>query len=299
MSSFAVETRNLTKRFGTHTAVNGLNLQIPEGVIYGFLGPNGCGKTTTLRMLCGLLTPSSGEVLLMGNKVLHYSVALRTEIGYMSQRFSLYNELSCYENLRFYAGMYGLEGALRQQRIDEVIARTRLEGFERELVGNLSGGWRQRVALSAAIMHRPKLLFLDEPTSGVDPVSSRLFWDVVYGLASEGVSIVASTHSMNEAEHCDEVGFLSAGHLIRSGTPHALKASFPGRIIAIVSDNAIDLSHQLKERFPDSYLYGNEVRIHIDDGGLEDFASYHYRIVEPTLEDLFVYLTEHGDVAAS
>ena len=216
MSSFAVETRGLAKRYGDKRAVDGLDLQIKPGIIYGFLGPNGCGKTTTLRMLSGLLEPSGGEIFLMGSAVHRYSVALRSRIGYMSQRFSLYNELSCFENLKFYAGMYGLEGAERSRRMEEVINRTRLQGFEKELVGNLSGGWRQRVALCAAMMHRPELLFLDEPTSGVDPVSGRLIWEVVYELAAEGVTVVASTHAMNEAEHCDEVGFLSGGRLIRS-----------------------------------------------------------------------------------
>ena len=299
MSSFAVETRGLAKRYGDKRAVDGLDLQIKPGIIYGFLGPNGCGKTTTLRMLSGLLEPSGGEIFLMGSPVHRYSVALRSRIGYMSQRFSLYNELSCFENLKFYAGMYGLEGAERSRRMEEAINRTRLQGFEKELVGNLSGGWRQRVALCAAMMHRPELLFLDEPTSGVDPVSGRLFWEVVYELAAEGVTVVASTHAMNEAEHCDEVGFLSNGRLIRTGSPRELKASLPGRVVAVVADDVVALAERLRVRYPDSYLYGNEIRIHLEDGDGDALSDYAVRDVEPTLEDLFVYLTEGSDVAAS
>jgi ABC-2 type transport system ATP-binding protein len=302
MSTLAIETENLTRKYGDFTAVKQLNLKIKPGIVYGFLGPNGCGKTTTLRMMCGVLMPSEGSVKLFGENATPYKDSMRKNIGYMSQRFSLYNELSCYENLRFYAGIYGLDSKRRDERIKELIELTHLSKFRDALVGTLSGGWRQRVALAAAVMHSPKILFLDEPTSGVDPVSGRLFWEIVYTLASNGVTIVVSTHSMNEAEHCDEVAFLSAGRVIREGTPANLRATFPGKMIAITSSDPIALSHKLNEEFDDnleSYIYGNEIRIRTDEESENLFKEYDFKKVEPTLEDLFVYLTEHKDVATS
>jgi ABC-2 type transport system ATP-binding protein len=302
MSILAIETNNLTLHYGDLTAVDHLSLNIKSGIVYGFLGPNGCGKTTTLRMLCGALMPNEGTIKLFGENAIPFSKSMRSNIGYMSQRFSLYNELSCYENLKFYAGIYALDGIKRDNRIEELMELTNLCGFRDELAGTLSGGWRQRLALAAAIIHSPQILFLDEPTSGVDPVSGRLFWEIVYTLASKGVTIVVSTHSMNEAEHCDEVGFLYEGKLIREGAPVDLRATFPGNIIAITSSDPIVLSHQLKKRFSnklESYIYGNEIRIRIDGDEERLFSNYDFRKVEPTLEDLFVYITEHSDVEAS
>ena len=300
MSSLAVKTENLVKQFGEKRAVDGLTLSIEKGIIYGFLGPNGCGKTTTLRMLCGVLSPSKGEISLLDESVTPYPMKIRNKIGYMSQNFSLYNELSVMENLNFYALLYGLEGKEKKRRIEDLIAVTKLAEYRNVLARNLSGGWRQRLALAVAIIHRPEVLFLDEPTSGVDPVSARLFWDIVYQLASNGVSIIMSTHSMDEAEHCDKVGFLDKGHLLQEGSPAQLRKAFPAKMVSIRSDKPMQLSQELLERFGPqlhSYIFGNEVRIRLQNDDEQKLEEYEYRSVEPTLEDIFVYMTEHNDVA--
>ncbi|MDM5271049.1 ABC transporter ATP-binding protein [Sulfurovum sp. zt1-1] len=300
MSSLAIKTDNLVKVFGEKRAVDGLNLSIGKGMIYGFLGPNGCGKTTTLRMLCGVLSPSEGEIALLGESVTPYPMKIRSKIGYMSQNFSLYNELSVIENLNFYALLYGLEGKEKKRRIEDLIEVTKLTEYRNTLARNLSGGWRQRLALAVAIIHQPEVLFLDEPTSGVDPVSARLFWDIVYELAAEGVSIVVSTHSMDEAEHCDKVGFLDKGHLLQEGSPAELRKAFPAKMVSIRTDKPMQLSHELSERFGSqmhSYIFGNEVRIRLENDDEQMLKEYEYRRVEPTLEDIFVYMTEHNSVA--
>jgi ABC-2 type transport system ATP-binding protein len=300
MSSLAIKTENLVKVFGEKRAVDGLNLRIEQGKIYGFLGPNGCGKTTTLRMLCGVLSPSEGSISLLGESVTPYPMKIRSKIGYMSQKFSLYNELSVMENLNFYALLYGLEGKEKAGRIEELIKITKLAEYRNVLAKNLSGGWRQRLALAVAVIHQPQVLFLDEPTSGVDPVSARLFWDIVYQLASEGVSIVMSTHSMDEAEHCDKVGFLDKGHLLQEGSPAELRKAFPAKMVSIRTDDPRGLSDELAKRLGGqlhSYIFGNEIRIRLENDDEEMLGEYEYRSVEPTLEDIFVYMTEHNDVA--
>jgi ABC-2 type transport system ATP-binding protein len=214
----AVRTVQLRKTFGPIVAVEGLDLEIRRGEIFGLLGPNGSGKTTTIRMLCGLLEPSSGTATVVGIDVATGAERVRRRIGYMSQRYGLYDDLTVGENVRFYASMYGLRGAGRAARLEALLSDLGLLPRERQLAGTLSGGWKQRLALACATAHQPDLLFLDEPTAGVDPASRRLFWQWMYTLAREGTTILVTTHYMDEAERCQRLGFLSRGHLIALGT---------------------------------------------------------------------------------
>lgn len=220
--SVAIHCEQLTKRFGDRVAVNNLTLTVPKGSIYGFLGPNGSGKSTTIRMLCGLLTPTTGKGTVLGFDVMTQSEEIKQRIGYMSQKFSLYEDLTVEENLDFYAGVYQLNVAERKQRKKELIEMAGLMGREKQLAGSLSGGWKQRLALSCALLHRPELLILDEPTAGVDPVSRRIFWEVIHQLADEGITVLVTTHYMDEAQTCDWIGFIFFGDLLAEGTPQEL-----------------------------------------------------------------------------
>jgi ABC-2 type transport system ATP-binding protein len=221
----AVQAEGLTKRFGEFVAVDHVDLAIARGDIFGFLGPNGAGKSTTIRMLCGLMTPSAGRAEVLGLDVAREPEAIRSRIGYMSQRSSLYNDLTAFELLDFYARVYGLRTAERRAKVAGWIERAGLEGRERQLVRTLSGGWRQRLALGCAILHRPELLLLDEPTSGTDPVQRREFWELIYRFGDEGTTVLVTTHYMDEAEHCGTLAFIHGGRIIAQGTPVALKAS--------------------------------------------------------------------------
>lgn len=218
----AIQCEQLTKRFGDRVAVNSLTLTVPRGSIYGFLGPNGSGKSTTIRMLCGLLTPTTGKGTVLGFDVMTQSEEIKQRIGYMSQKFSLYEDLTVEENLDFYAGVYRLGAAERKERKAELIEMAGLTGREKQLAGSLSGGWKQRLALSCALLHKPELLILDEPTAGVDPVSRRIFWDVIHELAGKGITVLVTTHYMDEAQTCDWIGFIFFGNLLAEGTPQEL-----------------------------------------------------------------------------
>jgi len=214
----AVVARGLRKGFGQLVAVEGLDLVIHRGEVFGLLGPNGSGKTTTIRMLCGLLEPSAGSATVVGYDVGREAEQIRRRIGYMSQRFGLYDDLSVTENLTFYATIYGLHGTARRERIAELVAELGLGERTRQLAGTLSGGWKQRLALACATAHRPSMLFLDEPTAGVDPASRRIFWQKIYALAAQGTTILVTTHYMDEAAQCQRLAFLSRGRLIAVGT---------------------------------------------------------------------------------
>jgi ABC-2 type transport system ATP-binding protein len=222
----AVVTTHLRKMFGSLVAVESLDLEIKRGEVFGLLGPNGSGKTTTIRMLTGLMQPTSGDATVVGFDVRRESEAIRRNIGYMSQKFGLYDDLTILENIRFYAGVYGLIGAEREARMAELMNELGLAERADQLAGTLSGGWKQRLALACATAHRPAMLFLDEPTAGVDPAARRRFWEIIYMLASRGTTILVTTHYMDEAERCQRLAFLSRGHLIGVGTGQEILAQF-------------------------------------------------------------------------
>jgi ABC-2 type transport system ATP-binding protein len=314
MSDIVIDVQKLTKRFGDFTAVNHVSFQVERGEVLGYLGPNGSGKTTTIRMLLGLLQPSDGEAFVLGKSIRTQAEAIRPQVGYMSQRFALYDELTMRENLTFYAGVYGVPGKVRAERVRDVIAMLDLGGSENEQAGDLSGGWRQRLALGCALVHRPQLLFLDEPTSGVDPAARRVFWDLIYGLAAEGVTIFVTTHYMDEAEHCHRAGIMFRGNLLALDTPSGLKASaLPGAAWDVTPDHggaalvaALTALHDVpgvvraglaSDRLrvitaPDTHTYESLLDVMHNAG----FAEATVEQVEPTLEDVFIALAGH-DVA--
>lgn len=289
---YAIETENLTRVFGDFTAVNQVSLRIPQGSIYGFLGPNGSGKSTTIRMLCGILAPSQGRGRLLGLDLAGQSEAIKAKIGYMSQKFSLYEDLTVLQNLEFYAGLYSLTGARRHERIRDMLAMAGLDGRRHDLTATLSGGWKQRLALGCSILHNPPLLFLDEPTGGVDPMSRRLFWDIIYQLAQQGTTVMVTTHFMDEAEHCDAIGFIYEGMLIADDTPANLKRNLPGLLIEIPAPDPMALFNALTARqleVLDMYPYGTTVHVLIGENRLADYQEFAYRPIKPSLEDVFVY----------
>jgi ABC-2 type transport system ATP-binding protein len=289
---YAVETENLTRVFGDFIAVNQVNLKIPQGSIYGFLGPNGSGKSTTIRMLCGILTPTRGNGRLLGLDLATEGETIKEKIGYMSQKFSLYEDLTVLQNLEFYAGLYSLTGSRRQERIEAMLAMAGLQQRRDDLTANLSGGWKQRLALGCSILHNPPLLFLDEPTGGVDPMSRRMFWDIIYQLAHQGTTVMVTTHFMDEAEHCDAIGFIYEGTLIADDTPANLKRNLPGLLLEIPTEDPMGMFTVLAAQqrdVLDIYPYGTSVHVLIHEDRLVDYKEYAYRIIRPSLEDIFVY----------
>ena len=292
---WAVETRDLTRTFGAFTAVDQISLKIRQGGIYGFLGPNGSGKSTTIRMLCGIIEPSAGSGEVIGLDIVNQSEQIKAKIGYMSQKFSLYDDLTVRENLEFYAGLYSLPASLKNERIAEMIGMAGLTGRENELTANLSGGWKQRLALGSSILHRPQILFLDEPTGGVDPKSRRMFWGIIYDLAAAGTTVMVTTHFMDEAEHCDEIGFIFEGRLIASDTPSGLKRSIPGRLLKIRSDDPLGLIAELaRQGMPilDAYAQGAAVHLQVAEMDLGKYEKLQGKLIQPSLEDVFVHFVK-------
>ncbi|MCK4316362.1 MAG: ABC transporter ATP-binding protein [Anaerolineae bacterium] len=301
-NSYAVKVTDLTKKFGDFTAVDGVTFNIRRGQIFGFLGPNGAGKTTTIRMLLCLLRPTSGRATVLGYDIVRQPEEIRRNIGYMSQRFSLYSDLTVSENLDFYGRTYGVRGERLRKRKQFVIEMAGLEGRERELTRNLSGGWKQRLALGAAILHEPEMLFLDEPTAGVDPISRRAFWDLLYDLAEEGTTIFVTTHYMDEAEHCEDLAFIHNGRIITQGSPEEIKLhKMQGQVLEIdctQPDVAIGLLREMGV-FEEVALYG--ALIHVVAEGVAGYkpriaqtlagAGVQVRamdVIAPSLEDVFI-----------
>ena len=302
MDAYAVKVVDLTKKFGDFSAVNGVTFDIRRGQIFGFLGPNGAGKTTTIRMLLGLLRPTSGHASVLGFDIVRQPEQIRKHIGYMSQRFSLYRDLTVAENLDFYGRTYGVRGQRLRERKEFVVEMAGLQGRERELTRNLSGGWKQRLALGSAILHEPEMLFLDEPTAGVDPISRRAFWDLLYELAEEGTTILVTTHYMDEAEHCQDLAFIHNGRIIARGAPEEIKVNkMRGQVLEIdctQPDLAIGLLRQM-DLFEEVALYG--ALVHVVADGVEGYkpriakalaeAGVQVQAMDaiaPSLEDVFI-----------
>ncbi len=306
---YAVEVFGLTKRFGGFTAVDEISFQVKKGEIFGFLGPNGSGKSTTIKMLCGLLPPTSGQATVAGFDIGREAKRLRPKIGYMSQKFSLYNDLKVEENINLYAGIYGLKGERKKHRKRWVLEMAGLTGRESLMARELSGGWKQRLALGCAIMHEPEVLFLDEPTSGVDPVARREFWDLIYDLSSRGVTVFVTTHYMDEAEHCHSLGLISDGNLIALGSPGNLKEqNLAGELLEVETSRPLAAMDYLsdKEQYSGVSLFGGALHLLVDDAGRAAPAvalmlrqgGFEVRRAEKapfTLEDLFVALIEAQD----
>jgi len=304
----AIETRGLTRRFGARVAVDRLDLRVPRARVSGFLGPNGSGKSTTMRMLCGLLTPSAGEATVLGLEMPRDAEILRTRLGYMTQRFSLYEDLSVRENLEFLAAIHRLPGAKRRARIESLLGEFGLASRAGQLAGTLSGGQRQRLALAGAILHEPELLVLDEPTSAVDPQSRRDFWEALFALAERGVTILVSTHFMDEAERCHELAILDRGRLVASGPPRRLLAELDDAVLEVETD-APRAARERLERHPavrGTAQLGSRLRVLVDPA-LPDAAralvdalaaagvAAEARAAPPNLEDVFVAATRHAE----
>jgi len=304
-----VTLRSLTKRFGAFTAVDGISLEVGPGEIFGFLGPNGAGKSTTIRMLCGLLAPTAGSATVAGLDIARAPEAVKRHIGYMSQKFSLYDDLKVEENLDFYAGIYRLPAAKRAERKAWVLTMAGLEAHRSRVTGTLPGGWKQRLALGCAVLHEPPILFLDEPTSGVDPASRRAFWDLIYALSDGGVTVFVTTHYMEEAEYCDRLALIYRGGLVALGTPAALKAERMREPVLEVRCERPQDALALLASTPgvaEVSLHGASVHAVVPQGAgaapalLERLAASGFSVesvaaVEPSLEDVFVSLVEAKD----
>jgi ABC-2 type transport system ATP-binding protein len=243
MPDIAISADKLTRKFGKFTAVDGISFEIPYGSIFGFLGANGAGKSTTIRMLCGILAPTSGTGKVGGFDVQTQPEQIKDVIGYVSQRFSLYSDLNVVENLTFYGQIYGLQGNILQERIKDVLTLTGLEQYRHRLAGDLSGGWKQKLAIANAILHKPKIIFLDEPTAGLDPISRRSIWELLYQLAEGGTSLFVTTHYMEEAERCNTIAFISEGKVLKSGQPAQLKQELSGKILEVNCRPLMKASH--------------------------------------------------------
>ena len=304
---YAIEVENLTKRFGDFVAVDGVSFSVRPGEVYGWLGPNGAGKTTTIRMLLGLLTPTGGRAHVLGYDPARQTKAMQARVGYMSQLFTLYNDLTASENIRFYGQAYGLSRTDLRQRQAEILEMAGLVGRSDTLTANLSGGWKQRLALGCAIVHRPRVVFLDEPTAGVDPISRREFWGLIYTMAKEGVTVMVTTHYMDEAELCQRVGFINQGRLIALDTPgHLKETQMRGQVLEISTPVPDQVMRVLKAAQAGGQLPLEEValygaQVHAVVPSAEEFkgavAAYLvHRGVEvhdiewiaPTLEDVFI-----------
>lgn len=301
-NDYAVITQGLTRRFGSIIAVDHVDLRIKRGEIYGFLGPNGAGKSTTIRMLCGLLDPTEGSGYVLGYDIAREPERIKERIGYMSQRFSLYEDLTVRENLDFYASLYSVPNGIKRARIERMVQMADLTGREGALAAHLSGGWKQRLALGCSIIHKPELLFLDEPTAGVDPVSRRNFWDLIYRLSEEGITIVATTHYMDEAEHCDSLGFIYQGRMTVQGTREEIKANaLRGQVIEIECHPMREATIFL-ETLPgvaEVVRFGNTIHVVTEDKSLlptdietrlngEGLKAHRVEATIPSIEDIFV-----------
>jgi len=313
VSANTILVEGLTKRFGDFTAVDNISFDVKEGEIFGFLGANGAGKSTAIRMLCGLLEPTGGRALVGGFDIGRDPERVKTTIGYMSQKFSLYEDLTIEENIAFCGRVYGMSREAIRERQEWVMDITSLRGREKSLTGTLSGGWKQRLALGCAVLHRPKIVFLDEPTSGVDPIMRRRFWELINELSLQGVTILVTTHFLEEAEYCNDIIMINAGTIIANGSPRELKSNYiTTPILEIQCDTVIE-AMALIEHEPwalETSVFGTYLHVTVPDEPAARAAidalltSHHiaYRTIDritPSLEDVFIYLLDRASQKAA
>lgn len=303
-----LDVQGLTKKFGDFTAVDHVTFSVQPGEVFGYLGPNGSGKTTSIRMLCGLITPTEGTANILGIDVGKEPEKVKPLIGYMSQKFSLYDDLTVIENLQFYAGIYDVPESEEKKRIDEILHLAGLEKRADSPTLELSGGWRQRLALGCAMLHKPKLMFLDEPTSGVDPVARRVFWDLIYGMAAQGTTIFITTHYMDEAEHCNRVAFMYRSKLMALDTPAALKSTYlHGAAWDLAATPLLETVEELSrtDGVAQASLHGDRAHVILDPAKWSNESLTRYldgkgikvnsiETVQSTLEDVFTLLAHRG-----
>lgn len=305
MNDFAIWTKNLTKKFGDFVSVDNVSIQVEKGEIYGFIGANGAGKTTTIRMLCGILNPTSGEGKVAGYDIFTEQEKIKENIGYMSQKFSLYNDLTVEENINFYCGAYKLSNQERKIAKERAYKISELKNLKNTLTRDLLVGWKQRLALACALLHNPQIVFLDEPTAGVDPISRRKFWDLIYELSSEGVTIFVTTHFLDEAEHCTKIGLINNGKIVAQDRPSRLKNYFNLEIYEIISTNNIKLYELIDRELigKNVSIFGNSIHLVVSKeklveneiinlakkNGIEIFSMSK---IHPSLEDIFINLIE-------
>ena len=308
-SEYAVTVENLEKRFGTFQAVDKVSFQVKRGEIFGFLGPNGAGKSTTIRMLCGIVTPTAGKASVLGFDVFNDAEKIKANIGYMSQKFSLYEDLTVEENIDFYSGIYQVPQAVKMERKEWVIAMSGLEEHRNSLTSVLAAGWRQRLALGCALLHNPSVIFLDEPTSGVDPISRRNFWSLIYELAGKGVTVFVTTHYMDEAEYCDRLAMIYRGELVAMGTPEEMKSRYmPTDILGLECPEPFVVLQKINEirEVKEAALFGRGLHLSVQEAKkaipiIADFLkgcklSYtRLEQIKPSLEDVFVSIIEARD----
>ena len=308
-SSVVIE--DLVKRFGDFTAVDHINLSVRKGEVFGFLGPNGAGKSTTIRMLCGLLRPTAGRAFVAGLDVARKPEEVRQNIGYMSQKFSLYNDLKVLENIRLFAGLYSVNPAQLSSRIEWALEMSNLKGRENLMTGTLPGGWKQRLALGCAVLHKPPVVFLDEPTSGVDPISRRQFWELIHQMAEEGVTVFVTTHYMEEAEYCNRLALIFRGRIVALGTPTELKQKSMKGDLLLVECAPLGAALEVLQSAPgvlDAAVFGNALHLVVRDADetesqLKDYLAQRgiklnrTERIRPSLEDVFVSLTTERGTA--
>lgn len=303
----AIEVTNLTKKFGNFVSVDSVSFAVKEGEVFGFLGANGAGKSTTIKMLCGILEPTSGDAMVAGHSIKNDPDSVKRNIGYMSQRFSLYNDLTVEENINFFGGIYGLENKQLEERKDWVLRIANLNGKEKIITGSLPGGIKQRLALGTAVIHQPKIVFLDEPTSGVDPISRRNFWDLINDLSSRGITVFVTTHYLEEAEYCNNILLINAGKIVAGGSSKELKEKYiTNTMLEIECSNAVAALEILeKENFVDeTSIFGNNIHISVNNN-FKDKSQVREKLevqngitvtridrIVPTLEDVFIHLLE-------
>jgi len=304
-----VEVRDLVKRFGDFVSVDHVSFDVRQGEVFGLLGSNGAGKTTTIRMLCGLLTPTSGTATVLGVDAAKDPEALKRKIGYMTQRFSLYDDLTVAQNLRFFGGVYGLKGRAFDERRAWAVEMADLKGKEHLITKSLPGGWKQRLALACSLMHEPKVVFLDEPTGGVDPISRRRFWTQIDALSAEGVSLIVTTHYLDEAERCDRIALMHAGRVIEAGSVHELKGVFAGNaMLEVIAPRVLDAQSQIESLsgVSEVSVFGTKLHVVVEDAAavgdairnrLEESGNAPVQIERtiPSLEDVFIHCIERDD----